>query len=148
RLERGDAWRMSTSGGGGYGDPYERDAALVLADVEDEYISAERARDAYGVVLVERDGALAVDKAATRERRARPRPVPPPRAPARAPVPPPDGLHAATLAIRRAEPAVPHAFCRDECPLQANPRRCPWHDRRMLDFWRLEALQQWTERHC
>ena len=47
-----------------------------------------------------------------------------------------------------AEPAVPHAFCRDECPLQANPRRCPWHDRRMLDFWRLEALQQWTERHC
>jgi len=32
--------------------------------------------------------------------------------------------------------------------LQANPRRCPWHNPRMLGFWRAEALQQWTERHC
>lgn len=52
---------------GGYGDPLERDPERVLADCLDELISAEQARDVYGVVL---DG-RAVDAAATRERRAR-----------------------------------------------------------------------------
>ncbi len=40
-----------SAGGGGYGDPFERDPAAVLADVVDGYVSATRAQDAYGVVL-------------------------------------------------------------------------------------------------
>lgn len=54
----------------------------------------------------------------------------------------------ATVAIGRAAAAVPRAFCLEQCPLAANARRCPWHNQQFLGFWRLEALHQWTERHC
>ena len=52
-----------TSGGGGWGDPLERDPERVLRDVREGYISAERAREAYGVVLDA--SAMRVDNAAT-----------------------------------------------------------------------------------
>ena len=52
---------VMTAGGGGFGDPFERDPALVRADVLDGYISVEQARAEYGVVV--RDGQ--VDAAAT-----------------------------------------------------------------------------------
>ncbi len=51
---------------GGFGDALERDAQTVAADVQDAYVSAEAAREYYGVVL--RDGH--VDEAATRTLRA------------------------------------------------------------------------------
>jgi N-methylhydantoinase B len=50
-LEAGDRVRMSTGGGGGYGDPRERPVALVRRDVIRGYISRESARDDYGVVI-------------------------------------------------------------------------------------------------
>ena len=40
-----------TAGGGGWGDPLERDPQMVLTDVIEEYISPGSARDDYGVVL-------------------------------------------------------------------------------------------------
>ena len=45
----GEHVRVETCGGGGYGPPWERDPELVLRDVREEKISADRARDAYGV---------------------------------------------------------------------------------------------------
>lgn len=42
---------LSPPGGGGYGDPRQRDAKRVLADVVDGYVSIESARKEYGVVL-------------------------------------------------------------------------------------------------
>ncbi len=42
-------------GGGGWGDPLERDPAAVLEDVLDEYVSLEGARRDYGVVIDERE---------------------------------------------------------------------------------------------
>lgn len=59
-----------TNGGGGYGDPLERPPERVLADVVEGWVSLEAARNAYGVVLAEVDGTLAVDAEATREERA------------------------------------------------------------------------------
>jgi N-methylhydantoinase B len=41
-------WSVGT-GGGGYGDPHERDAALVRADILDGRLSRERAAQIYGV---------------------------------------------------------------------------------------------------
>jgi len=41
---------MSTGGGGGYGDPRERPLELVQRDVIRGFVSAESARDDYGVV--------------------------------------------------------------------------------------------------
>jgi N-methylhydantoinase B len=40
-----------TAGGGGWGDPLEREPSRVLRDVREGYVSAERAREDYGVVL-------------------------------------------------------------------------------------------------
>jgi N-methylhydantoinase B len=38
-------------GSGGYGDPFEREAELVLQDVIEGKISVERAHDIYGVAI-------------------------------------------------------------------------------------------------
>ncbi len=64
-LKRGDVLRLETGGGGGWGHPFARDPALVLADVKGGAVSAEAAARDYGVVI--RDGA--VDAAATAARR-------------------------------------------------------------------------------
>lgn len=57
-----------TAGGGGWGDPLERDLDLVRADLVDEHISIQAARDEYGVVFS--PGTFDVDVAATRALRA------------------------------------------------------------------------------
>jgi N-methylhydantoinase B len=65
RPELGERIRMWSGGGGGYGDPLDRDPAAVAADVVAGLVSLSRARDVYGVVLA--DGT--VDEAATTRRR-------------------------------------------------------------------------------
>jgi N-methylhydantoinase B len=59
---------VRTGGGGGWGDPLDRDPALVLADVREELVSSAAARDHYGVVV--RDD-LTLDQAATQQERDR-----------------------------------------------------------------------------
>jgi len=51
-LKAGDIFRLDTPGGGGHGNPFERDPEKVLADVAQGYVSLERARSDYGVVVV------------------------------------------------------------------------------------------------
>jgi N-methylhydantoinase B len=68
----GDVFSRPTAGGGGFGDPLERDPALVLEDVADGYVSIERAAKDYGVVLTVIDAELcayAVDEAVTKTTR-------------------------------------------------------------------------------
>ncbi len=48
-LRRGDLVRLVTGTGGGYGDPSERDRALVAADLRDALITPEEAQDVYGL---------------------------------------------------------------------------------------------------
>lgn len=50
-LTAGTRFAVKTSGGGGYGDPFKRDPARVLADVEDGYVSIEMAAEDYGVII-------------------------------------------------------------------------------------------------
>jgi N-methylhydantoinase B len=57
---------VRTGGGGGWGDPLERDPERVRLDVLEELVSKNAARDDYGVVLRED---LSVDPAATFELR-------------------------------------------------------------------------------
>jgi len=66
-LADGVLLRIETPGGGGYGDPRERDAALVAYEVLQQRISVHAARELYGVVVAA-DGRL--DEAATRELRS------------------------------------------------------------------------------
>ena len=50
-LEQGDAFTHVSAGGGGFGAPFERDPAAVLADVLDEKVSVAAACERYGVVI-------------------------------------------------------------------------------------------------
>jgi N-methylhydantoinase B len=50
-VAQDDRVLLSPAGGGGYGDPHERDPERVLADVVDGYVSIESARDDYGVAV-------------------------------------------------------------------------------------------------
>jgi N-methylhydantoinase B len=51
-VRRGDFWDYWSGGGGGFGDPFEREPERVLEDVKDGYVSVEGARRDYGVVVV------------------------------------------------------------------------------------------------
>ena len=64
--------RGLSTAGGGYGDPFERDASHVLTDVMDGYVSRDAARDTYGVIFDGEvgDETLAVSVAATTKSRA------------------------------------------------------------------------------
>ena len=63
-MKRGDIFRIETVGGGGWGDPLQRDAASVRADALGRFISPASARDDYGVVLEGEE--MTIDAAATR----------------------------------------------------------------------------------
>jgi N-methylhydantoinase B len=69
-VKAGQVVRVVTTGGGGWGDPLEREPDRVLRDVVQSKVSAAAARESYGVVIAERDGGYAVDEAATVKRRA------------------------------------------------------------------------------
>jgi N-methylhydantoinase B len=68
-IRRGDVFRHEVAGAGGWGDPLEREPAMVLRDVRNELVSLEGARADYGVVLAGEP--LVVDEAATRALRER-----------------------------------------------------------------------------
>jgi N-methylhydantoinase B len=65
-LGRGDTYTHVAAGGGGFGDPFDRDPAAVLEDVLDGKVSVAAARKRYGVVVT----GGAVDAEETRRLRA------------------------------------------------------------------------------
>jgi len=67
-LKPGEAYFLRSGGGGGYGSPLDRPIEAVAHDLEEGYISRERAEGCYGVVF--EAGSNRIDPAATREMRA------------------------------------------------------------------------------
>jgi N-methylhydantoinase B len=59
-IESGTVYRHRMAGGGGWGNPLEREPNSVANDVRNEKVSAESAREHYGVVL-RADGSVDVD---------------------------------------------------------------------------------------
>lgn len=57
-LSESDVVFMSNGGGGGYGDPLDRDPHAVLKDLLDGYVSREKSASDYGVVLDKESGAI------------------------------------------------------------------------------------------
>ncbi|MEA3358958.1 MAG: hydantoinase B/oxoprolinase family protein [Thermodesulfobacteriota bacterium] len=51
QVKSGDIITMDAAGGGGYGDPVERDAEMVMKDVLNGYVSLKGAREDYGVAI-------------------------------------------------------------------------------------------------
>jgi N-methylhydantoinase B len=64
-LLEGDIVVMESSGGGGFGDPLERDPAMVMADVAEGMVTPQTAKDVYGVIF----GPGGIDASATGARR-------------------------------------------------------------------------------
>jgi N-methylhydantoinase B len=73
RVVAGDTISVRTPGGGGYGDAWHRDPALVARDVARGYFTAADAERDYGVVVTA-DDPSALDDRATAELRRRGRP--------------------------------------------------------------------------
>ncbi len=71
--QAGERYEYRYGGGGGWGNPFERDPQKVLDDVLDEYVSVESARRDYGVVLTGslEELTLAIDWEATNALRGR-----------------------------------------------------------------------------
>jgi N-methylhydantoinase B len=65
QLKKGDLYSIRSSGGGGWGNPHERDANRVLDDVRNGYVSMEAAEKLYGVVIRDDE----IDQKATAELR-------------------------------------------------------------------------------
>jgi len=60
-IEEGEKLRADDQGGGGYGNPLDREVERVLNDVAERYVSIEIARNVYGVVI---EGKVANDSLA------------------------------------------------------------------------------------
>jgi N-methylhydantoinase B len=71
-MTAGQKLNYDYGGGGGWGDPLDRDPQAVLDDVLDEYVSINGAARDYGVVLIGSldDLTLAIDSEATEKLRA------------------------------------------------------------------------------
>jgi N-methylhydantoinase B len=72
-LNPGDRFERPSAGGGGLGDPLERDPAQVLEDVIDGYVTVQGAERDYGVVANALDAEIDdwhIDAAATETLRA------------------------------------------------------------------------------
>ncbi len=67
QMKPGDVVTIDAAGGGGYGNPLERDPEEIERDVLEGYVSLEKARDDYGVVICPES--LKVDKEKTRKLR-------------------------------------------------------------------------------
>ncbi len=67
-VARGSIWHQIAGGGGGYGDPFTRPTTVVAKEVRLGYLSVERARRDYGVVVD--PNTFALDSAATEAVRA------------------------------------------------------------------------------
>jgi N-methylhydantoinase B len=67
-VKAGNVIFAQSGAGGGWGDPLKREPKAVLNDVLNDYVSVERARIDYGVVIDAQR--MAIDEAATRELRA------------------------------------------------------------------------------
>ena len=67
QLKPGDAVTIDAAGGGGYGNPLERDPEMLETDVREGYVSLEKAREYYGVVIDPKT--FKVDMEATRKLR-------------------------------------------------------------------------------
>ncbi len=74
-IPAGTVYRQRAGGGGGYGDPLERDPQRVLADVRHGYVSSQRAREVYGVAIDRSTWTIEEDRTRELRERLRARPA-------------------------------------------------------------------------
>ena len=69
-LKGEDIFSLDTPGGGGLGDPFARDTALVLRDLREGYVTMDGARRDYGVAARRQNDDYTIDENETAQLRA------------------------------------------------------------------------------
>ena len=69
QIKTGDAWRITSGGGGGYGSAFDRPPEEVREDVYQGYVSVKAAAELYGVIIDPAN--YEIDRAATARCRCR-----------------------------------------------------------------------------
>ena len=77
-LAPGERVVAHTAGGGGYGSPLERDPARVKHDLDEGWITRDRAEQIYGLVL-DRNGVVDLPATSRRRQELSPKAISPPR---------------------------------------------------------------------
>ncbi|WP_206812717.1 hydantoinase B/oxoprolinase family protein [Paradesulfitobacterium ferrireducens] len=176
-LGTGDEFSIIMAGGGGYGSPLDRDPLLVLADVEEEVISMERAAEEYGVVLrikneMNINGSnhvkLEIDWEATARRREQLRLKPLEHVIN-------DVIEVDELSYRlrtesdneflvqdnplsledktgdrlaQVKAQLDQDFCHNSCPYQGHAKICPMYNDQALHYWSIDSFQRWMRKKC
>jgi N-methylhydantoinase B len=70
-LPKNERMQILSGGGGGWGNPFERDPQKVLDDVIDEYVSIKSAREDYGVTIKKQGGKFIIDEQETSKLRSK-----------------------------------------------------------------------------
>ena len=60
-VSEGDVFELTSQGGGGFGNPFERPPEQVRDDVVNGFVSVEKALEDYGVALKTRDREIVID---------------------------------------------------------------------------------------
>jgi N-methylhydantoinase B/oxoprolinase/acetone carboxylase alpha subunit len=68
QLKPGDKVTIDSAGGGGYGNPLGRPTEMIEMDVSEGYVSIERAKEEYGVIINPKT--MKVDEEATKKLRS------------------------------------------------------------------------------
>jgi len=68
-IHPGDVVRLETPGGGGLGNPLERDPKVIRNDVRNGYVSKEKAEELYGVVIEKNKDEFLINESLTRKAR-------------------------------------------------------------------------------
>jgi len=66
-FRNGNLVSLRSTGGGGWGDPLERNPRLVLEDYKNELITQKTAKEVYGVIID--PGRMGIDQKGTKELR-------------------------------------------------------------------------------
>ncbi len=163
KVKAGSRFRLVQTGGGGYGNPLERDPSLVLADVEDELVSIDRAKAEYGAVIrrVDEGTGYELDVEATKRlRQQRSGESIPNRVNNGAVTVDDAAIKARSMdipvvmesrtdrIIASAKAALDERICKEECPKQADGRRCPFYSAEARQFWGGYTLAMWSKENC
>jgi N-methylhydantoinase B len=122
-LEDGDIQYVRFMGGGGYGDPVDRDPELVAEDVRRGLVTEDAAREIYGVVSGDEAATAARRRAIRAERLGRPADAPSERRQVQ-----PTGLRMSEYLQRTSEGATQCTWCGAEVA----PAGTDWKDHAVL----------------
>tara|TARA_B100000029_G_scaffold286710_1_gene280456 strand:- start:521 stop:2284 length:1764 start_codon:yes stop_codon:yes gene_type:complete len=68
-FKTGDVISLRSAGGGGYGDPLDRDPERVRKEIQNGIVSSQQAKEFYGVVATRNDSGFEIDQEGTKQTR-------------------------------------------------------------------------------